>query len=355
MMRLLGLLVLLLTVGCSGASKSTREERAPQPMASKTTALPATSAGEEVWIISTPETRGTTPPLWAARLVTAAGAEAAPEATAIYVKITGAVARTEVKQRFAGLRGPAAEVSYFLPLPPGATPTDLVITLGQRKIRGVVRERRQAERIYTAARAQGLPATLMQASDLLALRIANVSADTPLKTVVTFAEFLRCGPHGWEHRVPLAAPANTLPPAGPVDVAVDIHNFPALRGLHFSQQGGLAGAANELRFQSTLTAPPQDLVLSYEASEKSNDVSYSDARGSYVVRQRQSPRPGVEIARISKPGAAAVLQGDACAAALWARCALQACKTPAERRKLALEYGLLTEETGMLAVDTAER
>ena len=47
------------------------------------------------------------------------------------------------------------------PLPANAAVNEFVMTVGERKIRGIIRERQEAQRIYQEARTQGYVASLL--------------------------------------------------------------------------------------------------------------------------------------------------------------------------------------------------
>ncbi len=55
------------------------------------------------------------------------------------------------------------EAVYVFPLPQDAAVNEFVMTIGDRRIRGIIRERAEAERLYKEALAQGYRAALMTA------------------------------------------------------------------------------------------------------------------------------------------------------------------------------------------------
>ncbi|MFP4057760.1 MAG: VIT domain-containing protein [Candidatus Brocadiia bacterium] len=75
--------------------------------------------------------------------------------------ISGCVATVEVEQTFRNPLEEAVDATYVFPLPDGASVSDFLVTIGERRIRGVVRERPQAERIYAALLERGATASLV--------------------------------------------------------------------------------------------------------------------------------------------------------------------------------------------------
>ena len=55
------------------------------------------------------------------------------------------------------------EAVYVFPLPQNAAVNEFVMTIGERRIRGIIREREEAERIYAEAKQQGYVASLLTA------------------------------------------------------------------------------------------------------------------------------------------------------------------------------------------------
>ena len=55
------------------------------------------------------------------------------------------------------------EAVYVFPLPQNAAVNEFVMTIGERHIRGIIREREEAERIYAEAKQQGYVASLLTA------------------------------------------------------------------------------------------------------------------------------------------------------------------------------------------------
>jgi len=65
---------------------------------------------------------------------------------------------------------------YVFPLPQNAAINEFIMTLGKRRIRGIIRERKEAERIYSQARRQGHVASLLtqERPNIFTQKVANI-------------------------------------------------------------------------------------------------------------------------------------------------------------------------------------
>src|SRR5262249_46643593 len=62
------------------------------------------------------------------------------------------------------------------PLPHNAAVNEFIMTIGDRRIRGIIREREEAQKIYAAARSQGLVAALLteERPNIFTHSVANI-------------------------------------------------------------------------------------------------------------------------------------------------------------------------------------
>ena len=75
--------------------------------------------------------------------------------------IIGYIATVEVTQQFHNPFDTKIEAVYVFPLPQDAAVNEFIMTIGDRRIRGIIREREEAEKIYREARRQGHVASLL--------------------------------------------------------------------------------------------------------------------------------------------------------------------------------------------------
>src|SRR5690606_34765687 len=131
--------------------------------------------GEEVWIIaksSVPAAPQDDSSPGAGAMVATVYPDDMPEApprevplplehTDVRAAVTGYVGTVDVTQQFANPFDEKIEAVYLFPLPEKAAVSEFVMTIGERRIRGILREREEAEAVYRQARAQGYQASLL--------------------------------------------------------------------------------------------------------------------------------------------------------------------------------------------------
>jgi Ca-activated chloride channel family protein len=116
------------------------------------------------------------------------------EHTDVDALVQGPIASVRVKQRFTNPFARKIEALYVFPLPQNAAVYDFVMTIGERRIRGIVRERAEARAIYEAARAAGIAASLLtqERPNVFTQKVANIE---PGKSIDVELEYF----HGLRH------------------------------------------------------------------------------------------------------------------------------------------------------------
>ena len=102
--------------------------------------------------------------------------------TEVRSQISAYIASVEVQQQFFNPYDSKIEAVYVFPLPENAAVNGFVMTIGDRHIRGIIREREEAARVYNEAKSQGYVASLLtqERSNIFSQRVANIE---PLKQV----------------------------------------------------------------------------------------------------------------------------------------------------------------------------
>ncbi|MCZ0952348.1 MAG: VIT domain-containing protein, partial [Rhodospirillaceae bacterium] len=150
-------------------------------------------AGEELWIIATPtqtdqaiDADDDTMPGTGAMLASflpdeheAAYQSEIPlplKHTDVQARIVGYVGTVDVTQQFENPFDRKIEAVYVFPLPEKAAISEFVTSIGERRIRGILREREEAEAIYSEARAQGYQASLLvqRRPNIFEQKVANI-------------------------------------------------------------------------------------------------------------------------------------------------------------------------------------
>ena len=81
--------------------------------------------------------------------------------TAVEAHVAGFLAAVDVVQSFHNPFDGKIEAVYRFPLPQSAAVDEFLMVIGERRIRGILREREEAERLYRNARSQGYTASLL--------------------------------------------------------------------------------------------------------------------------------------------------------------------------------------------------
>ena len=115
------------------------------------------------------------------------------EHTDVRAQLTLAIGSVTVTQQYHNPYGGKIEAIYFFPLPDDAAVRDFFLQIGDRRIRGIIREREEASQIYLDARRQGHVATLMtqERPNIFTQRVANIEPGRRIDVSITYFHTLR--------------------------------------------------------------------------------------------------------------------------------------------------------------------
>jgi|GEM_PF-5764636 len=150
---------------------------------------------DEVWIISRPpadqaaHVRGKAPALVATKTSSPNRAVPLPlVSTDVRARILAHVATVDVKQRYENPFDTKIEATYVFPLPHNSAVTEFLMTVGDRKICGIIRDRDEAEELYAEARSAGYTAALMtqERPNVFTQKVANIEPGNDIDIDITF-------------------------------------------------------------------------------------------------------------------------------------------------------------------------
>ena len=97
------------------------------------------------------------------------------------------------------------EAVYLFPLPDDAAVRDFVMIIGDRRIRGIIREREEAKQIYLEARRQGHVASLMsqERPNIFTQAVANIEPGKQIDIAITYFHTLRYAERTFEWVLPM--------------------------------------------------------------------------------------------------------------------------------------------------------
>src|SRR6266478_8120993 len=167
--------------GLTPLSRASEAVYSNPTMAAAPSSFVLPSSGEEVWIIARNE-KGDVPAQDAAgsgALMTRVEEKEVPlplKHTEVRAFIQGFIGTVEVSQQFQNPYSSKIEAVYVFPLPHDAAVTEFVMTIGERRIRGIIRERNEAEALYKEAKRQGYVASLLteERPNIFTQSVANI-------------------------------------------------------------------------------------------------------------------------------------------------------------------------------------
>jgi len=159
--------------------------------------------------------------------------------TDVRASVSGYIGTVEVTQQFQNPYSGKIEAVYLFPLPHNASVNEFIMTIGERRIRGLIRERAEAEQIYQQAKEQGYVASLFteERPNVFAQRVANIEPGKEIDVDIKYFHTLDYV-DGWYEFV-----------------------FPMVVGPRFNPPGSTSGIGAVARGQSGASA--QDVEVHY--------------------------------------------------------------------------------------------
>ena len=253
-----------LTLGGSGGTIAAAHGR-------KSTSAPARKLvlqpGEELWVISKPAPENTQPADDASgsgSLVTRQQVDGKEQLvpvplkhTAVKASIAAYLSSTTVTQQFHNPFAEKIEAVYVFPLPENAAINEFVMTIGARQIRGIIREREEAQKIYNEARSQGYVASLMtqERPNIFTQSVANIEPGKQIDVEVTYYHTLRYADGWYEWVFPMVV--------GPrYNLAGHSNGI----GAAACGQAGVSGQPTEVQYLKPAERSGQDISLALEVN-----------------------------------------------------------------------------------------
>ncbi len=133
--------------------------------------------------------------------------------TGIKAEISGFVARIEVTQEFENVLPDAVEAVYVFPLPHESAVDGMSMTVGQREIRAVIKERDEARKIYEQARNTGHTAALLdqERPNIFTQSVTNIPPNGTVQIKLSVLELLKYEAGVYEFAFPLVVGPRYMP------------------------------------------------------------------------------------------------------------------------------------------------
>ena len=114
------------------------------------------------------------------------------ENTSVNARVAGNLSRVEVTQTFTNPYDNPLEAVYKFPLPDDAAVDDMEIRIGDRVIRGLIKEREEAQQIYEEAKEAGQTAGLLEQekANIFTQSLANIRPGETIEVVIRYSNIL---------------------------------------------------------------------------------------------------------------------------------------------------------------------
>jgi len=245
----------------------------------------AIAPGEELWIIERPSA----PPEPADPNAPGSGALMAKlpdqdnevpvplKHTAVQAFISGYIATVDVTQQFHNPYSSKIEAVYIFPLPTNAAVNEFIMTVGERRIRGIIRERQEAERIYYEARRQGYVASLLtqERPNVFTQRVANIEPGKQIDVNIKYFSTLEYADGWYEFVFPMVVGPRFNPPGSTGGIGAAARGSAGASGqateVQYLKPGERSGHNISLSVQIAAGVPIEDMECTTHAITKSGD------------------------------------------------------------------------------------
>jgi Ca-activated chloride channel family protein len=214
------------------------------------------AGSEELWILARGETPAARPDQTpgSGMLMASLGGREVPmplKHTDVRASVNGYIGTVEVTQQFLNPYSGKIEAVYVFPLPHNAAVNEFIMTIGERRIRGIIRERNDAEQIYAAAKQQGYVASLLteERPNVFTHRVANIEPGRQIDVDIKYFHTLEYV-DGWYEFV-----------------------FPMVVGPRFNPPGSTNGIGAVARGQTGDSGQEKEVQYMRPGERSSHDVS----------------------------------------------------------------------------------
>ena len=141
--------------------------------------------------------------------------------TDVQVRIAGPLARVTVTQEFHNPFAEKIEAVYTFPLPPDSAVDDMTMHVGDRTIRGLIKPRDEARKIYDEARRTGRIASLLdqERPNIFTQAVANIVPGATVKIQIAYVETVPYEAGAYSFNFPMVVAPRYMPRRGVPDAA----------------------------------------------------------------------------------------------------------------------------------------
>jgi len=231
--------------------------------------------------------------------------------TDVRATVSGPLARVNVTQDFENNTPDKIEAIYTFPLPHNAAVDDMTLTVGSRTIRGLIKRRDEARKIYEDAKNRGNVAALLdqEKPNIFTQSVANIEPGAKVRVTISYVETLPYEEGAYEFVFPMTVgprykPSTPNPKYAPPSVRaghdlslrVEIDAGVPLQALTSKSHEIVADRSGSNRAVVVLkqlnTIPNKDFILRYGvAGVQMTDavLTHRDTRGGFFSLILQPP------------------------------------------------------------------
>lgn len=175
--------------------------------------------------------------------------------TAVDAELSGTIARVTVTQQFHNPFREKIEAIYGFPLHQDSAVDAMTMKVGDRVVKGIIKERDEARRIYTEAKARGKIASLLdqERPNIFTQSVANIEPGQQVTITIRYSQMLAWKDGRFEFDFPTVVGPRYIP-GSPSATAADA--MPSM----FSEQAPQRGPQGEPPVANPQPVPPTDQV-----------------------------------------------------------------------------------------------
>lgn len=172
--------------------------------------------------------------------------------TDVQAHISAYIATVDVTQQYQNPYDEKIEAVYVFPLPQNAAVNEFIMTIGDRRIRGIIRDREEAIKTYEAAKQQGKVASLLtqERANIFTQKVANIEPGKAIDINIKYFHTLAYVDGWYEYVFPMVVGPRFNPPASTNGVGA------VSRGTH-----GKSGQETEVQYLKPTERSGHDISL----------------------------------------------------------------------------------------------
>ncbi len=199
--------------------------------------------------------------------------------TEVIAQVAGNLSRVEVIQTFENPFSTTLEAVYVFPLPDEAAVDEMLIKMGDRTIKGYIKQREEAQQIYEQAKHQGRTAGLLeqQRDNIFTQSLANIQPGEQIEVIIRYSASLQFEGGNYEFVFPMVVGPRYIPGTPIGDNAVGSGSAPGPMSLN------------------------QDTDLVPDASQLNAPILPAGTRSGHDIKVTVEIEAGVEIKAVRSP------------------------------------------------------